>query len=298
MIFTKSIFKMRIAFIINPISGVKNKKKIEQLILKMFKVPDYSVVIVKTGYPEHAKKLAAELASENYDVIVAVGGDGTLNEVSAGLINTQSILGLVPCGSGDGLARHLKISKNPKKALERIKNVDIHYIDMVVINETSFINVAGIGFDAYVAHNFAKCNKRGFFSYIKQILKQYISYKPFEATISCNRGNTIKRKAFLIEFANSSQFGNEAVISPLSITNDGIIEICILKPFHWYNLPYIVILLFLKKLHKSKFLEIIQTGEVKVETQEKIPAHIDGNPFIIDNNFHVKIVPKALRIIY
>lgn len=288
---------MKIGFIINPISGVKKKTKIERLIAKIFHEPEYSVSIHKTEYQGHATEIARELALQEFDVVVAVGGDGTLNEVSAGLLNSKAILGLIPCGSGDGLARHLNISRNPKKALKKIYANKVHDIDMVFINDTPFINVAGIGYDAQVAHAFAKSTRRGFFSYVKQILKIYFSYTPIEITISYD-DKIIERTVYLIEFANSSQFGNNAVISPNSLTNDELIEICILKPFPWYYIPNILIRLYIKTMHRSKFMEIIQTNSVVVRTNQPTPAHIDGNPFIYNTQFHIQIHPKALRMIY
>lgn len=288
---------MKIAFIINPVSGVKKKSKIEHLILSSFCNPEYDVTIHKTEYHGHATELARNLASQGVDTVVAVGGDGTLNEVSAGLLKSGTVLGLIPCGSGDGLARHLNISKNPAKAIKLILARRIYDIDMVFINNTSFINVAGIGYDAQVAHAFAKCTRRGFWSYIKQILNIYFSYTSFESSISCNN-KTIERTAYLIEFANSSQFGNNAVISPMSLTNDQLIEICILKPFPWYYIPNILTRLYTKTMHNSKFMEIIQSGNILVKTKQPVPAHIDGEPLCYNTEFNVKIYPNALKIIY
>ncbi|HON19251.1 MAG TPA: YegS/Rv2252/BmrU family lipid kinase, partial [Salinivirgaceae bacterium] len=219
----------KIVFIVNPISGTKTKDKIIRLIPCVFSEEHYKIEIFRTEYSGHGTQLARQLGRE-FDIVVAVGGDGTVNEVASGLIDTKAKLGIVPCGSGDGLARHLKIPQNPRSALLAIKAGVAHPIDVILFNNRVSVNLSGIGFDAVVAHNFAKSVRRGVFSYIRQVVLAYFYFKPFDAIIKAN-GQSYRRKSWLVAVANSSQFGNNAVISPISEVSDGKMEICILKPF-------------------------------------------------------------------
>ncbi len=285
-----------IAFVINPISGTSRKRKIERHIAKIFNDTCFNYSIVKTEYSGHATTLASEL-SKKYDIVVAVGGDGTLNEVARGLLNTKAKLGIVPCGSGNGLARHLKIPLNPQKALRAIKNGTNHVIDTVVFNGIPFLNLSGIGFDAQVAHKFSQSVRRGVLSYLYHVVRVYCHFKPIEAEISIDNVS-FSRKTLLIAFANSSQFGNNAVISPISDVSDGVFEICILKPFMFFDIFVVVGRMFTKTMHKCRHLEIIQTQKATITTKIPVAAHIDGTPFVIDTNFEIKMNQKALTIIF
>ncbi len=287
---------MNIAFIVNPISGTHQKEKIIGQISEVFDTNHYSASIYKTEYAGHATQLARELASK-YDIVVAVGGDGTLNEVAQGLVGTKANLGVVPCGSGNGLARHLHIPLNPRKALLSIKNGTAHDIDMVYFNDMPFLNLSGIGFDAQVAHKFAESAKRGLISYIQSVVKAYFKFEPITATIEINE-KTVERKVLLIAFANSSQFGNNAVISPISEVNDGLMEVCILKPFPFLAIPVVIARMFTRAMHKCRYIEIIQTQQAVITTQTPTASHVDGNPWEVNTKFEVQVKHKVLKIFF
>ncbi|MDY0280497.1 MAG: YegS/Rv2252/BmrU family lipid kinase [Salinivirgaceae bacterium] len=286
---------MKIAFIVNPISGTHTKNSIIRLIHDMFKEPQYEVVIKKTRWAGHAITLANDLGKV-YDVVVAVGGDGTLNEVAQGLLNTSAKFGIVPMGSGNGLARHLQIPINAKKALNRIKQNSPHLIDVLFFNDIPFMNVSGIGFDAKVAYNFAESEKRGLLSYLKQIVRLYFRFLPVETEFVVNN-RTFKRAIWLIAIANSSQFGNNAVISPISDVSDGVFEVIILKPFPLWAVPAVVIRMFTKSMHRCKYIEIIQTQNVSIVTSKPIESHVDGTPYKMDTIFNVRIQQGALKVL-
>ncbi|HOG20452.1 MAG TPA: YegS/Rv2252/BmrU family lipid kinase [Salinivirgaceae bacterium] len=289
--------EVNIAFIINPISGTSQKKKIKRQIQKIFGYDNYKYTIVETECEGHAISLASEM-SKNHDIVVAVGGDGTLNEVVRGVANTKAKLGIVPCGSGNGLARHLKIPLNSAKALKAIKNGKEHIIDTVAFDGIPFVNVSGIGFDAQVAHKFAKSKRRGRFTYFCNIVCLYFSFKPIEVSIS-TENQTFDRKVLLVAFANSSQFGYDAVISPISDVTDGIMEVCILKPLNsFFSIFRVAKAMFTKTMHKCKYLEIIQTKKTSITTKKPVASHIDGSPHVINTSFEIEMNNEPVVIIF
>ncbi len=287
--------KKNIFFIINPISGVGRQKTIEKLIDTSLNKNLFTPEIKYTEAPKHAIELSKQAANK-YDVVVAVGGDGSINEVSRGLINTNTALAILPTGSGNGLARYLKIPLNLKKAVQIINNFNIKEIDTVNINEQKFVSIAGIGFDAHISYKFADYGKRGFVSYVKLVINEFRKYKAQKYHLTID-GNQYEKNAFLISFANSSQFGNNANISPKAKIDDGLIDICFLKKFPVVAAPCLGFRLFNKTIDKSKYIEIIQGKEIKITYPQPLIAHIDGEPVEFQNELNIKINPLSLKII-
>jgi YegS/Rv2252/BmrU family lipid kinase len=287
--------KKKICFIVNPISGVGRQKVIEKLINECLDRTKYDYEIAYTKAAKHAIELARDAAQRKVDVVVAVGGDGSVNETAKGLVNSNTTMAVIPTGSGNGLARHLNIPLNLKKAMEVINNGHTAQIDTIQLNDHSFVNVAGIGFDAHIGWEFAKFGKRGFSSYVKVILREFPKYKAqdFELTID---GKTIKKNAYLISFANGSQWGNNAYIAPSANISDGIMDIAILSDFKLINGLAIGYRLFKRTLHLSSYLEIIKAKEVLIR-QPGIIAHIDGEPIETGNELRIKVNPLSLKVI-
>jgi diacylglycerol kinase (ATP) len=287
--------KKKICFIVNPISGIGRQKVIEKLIDEQLDRTLFDYEIAYTKAAKHAIQLAGDAASNNFDIVVAVGGDGSVNETAKGLVNTNTAMAIIPTGSGNGLARHLNIPLDLKKAMQVINAGKQATIDSIRMNDETFVNVAGIGFDAHIGWEFAKFGKRGFSSYIKVITREFPKYKAqdFELIID---GNSIKRNAYLISFANGSQWGNNAFIAPTADISDGIMDIAILRDFKLLNGIFIGYRLFRKTLHQSSFLEIIKAKEVIVK-QSGIIAHIDGEPIEIGNELKIKVDPLSLKVI-
>ena len=204
---------MKIRFIINPISGTGKQKGIEKHISKY--INNYDIFYTKKR--GDASIISEQAVKQSFDAVIAVGGDGTLNECLKSLINTKTALGVIPCGSGNGFANHIGMSKNIKDSIKQLKKSRITNIDSCIANGQSFINVAGIGFDAHIAKLFSKSNKRGFFKYVKIILKE-LTYTPQEYSIIYN-GTERKVEAYMISFANASQYGNNAKIFKISYKN-------------------------------------------------------------------------------
>lgn len=290
------MIKKNALFIINPISGTGKQ---DVFINALDSYLDKSLFNTKTVYTEyggHATKISTK-ASDEFDIVVAVGGDGTVNEVARGLIGGNAVMGIVPVGSGNGLARHLRIPMKVKESLEIINDFKVQKIDTATLNGMHFVNVAGVGFDAHIAHHFAKTKKRGPIEYAKTASLEFHKYQSKEYEVIVE-GQSYKLKAFVISFANSSQFGNNAYISPNAIINDGLLDICMMSSFPKVEAGQLAIKLFNKRLDKSRYMKIVRGTHVIVKGDDLKIAHIDGEPIDIDNEIEVKINQGTLDVIY
>ncbi|MEJ5994118.1 YegS/Rv2252/BmrU family lipid kinase [Pedobacter sp. Du54] len=290
------MLKSNILFIINPISGGKEKQKIPALIDRYLDRSKFNANFSFTSYIGHAAEIAEEAANKNFDIIVAVGGDGTINEIAGKLIGQQKILGIIPFGSGNGLARSLNIPMNVRKAIKVINELNIITIDAATLNCKYFFNMAGLGFDAHISAVFAGNKTRGLKGYLQMVLKEIKSYRSetYEITID---GIIYKRDAFILSVANSSQYGNDVHISPKSTLDDGLLEVCIVKPLAWYKLPVLAYEMFRSKTHHSRWVEIISGKQISIIRTIENSIHIDGEPFFMGKNIDIEIIPKALNVI-
>ncbi len=288
--------KSNILFIINPISGGKEKQKIPALIDKHLDHSKFNANFSFTAYIGHAAELAEEAANKNFDIIVAVGGDGTINEIASKVSSLQKILGIIPFGSGNGLARALHIPINVKKAIQVINSFEVQTIDAGKLNGKYFFNMAGIGFDAHISAAFAGNKTRGLKGYISLGLKEIKSYEPefYELDID---GVKYQRDAFILSIANSTQYGNNVHISPKSLLSDGLLEVCIVKPVSLYKLPLLVYEMLNAKTHRSNLVEIISGKKIKITRVKENSIHIDGEPFFMGKNIEIEIIPSALKVI-
>lgn len=287
--------KKKIYFIVNPISGIGRQKIIERLIDQHLDRTLYDYEIAYTKAAKHATELSQHASQNGFDVVVAVGGDGSVNEVARGLIGTQSVLAIIPAGSGNGLARHLQIPIHLKKAMEIINRGKSTLIDTMLLNDEPFVNVAGIGFDAHIGWEFAKFGKRGFASYLKVIQREFPKYKAQEFELSIGGKKEIK-KAYLISFANGSQWGNNALIAPLADISDGLMDLVVLKDVSFLKSISIGYRLFSKTIHKSAHVEVYKVKEAVIKQQHSI-AHIDGEPIKTGQDIIVKVNPLSLHVL-
>ena len=285
----------KILFVINPVSGNKSKDYIPNLIKQKFNVNEYDVKVITTRFAGEATQLVKQYVNKEYKKVVAVGGDGTVNEVASAIVETDAILGIVPLGSGNGLARHMKIPLKPQKALDLIKEGNHTKIDYGKINDRKFFCTTGIGFDAHIGHVFSKLEGRGFHNYIKATVSEFRRYQPKRYEISMN-GTTIMRDAFLITFANASQYGNNAHIAPKADINDGKLEIAIMRSFPLITAPGIGARLFLKNIDKSVYLETYQCKSIIVKRKAPDVIHYDGEPEEMDEVLNIKVIPDGLNI--
>ena len=274
-------------FIINPISGKGKKAKIAQLLL----AKGYKVAF--TEYAGHAEVLARE-ATE--DIVVAVGGDGTVNEVARGIVGTEKALGIIPCGSGDGLARHLGLSHNIKKALRTIEQGECKRMDTAEVNGRLFLSVCGVGFDAVVSERFAKSGKRGLANYIRQGLKTWRNYTPEKYIVEID-GKEIDVEALFITVGNSDQWGNNAKITPLADCCDGILDITIVEKFGVWEMPWLALRLMTGTLQRSRKVHCYKGKEVRIIRECEGAAHADGDWYMESATLNIKILPSALKVI-
>ena len=285
----------KIAFIINPVSGTKNKFKVKQIIEKELDTQKFEPIFCFTERCGHATELTKNFVENGINFVVAVGGDGTLNETAKALIHTESALGIVPVGSGNGFALHLGISRNIKKAVQKLNNAQIVRVDYGLKNEQPFFCTCGAGFDAHISMEFAKNKNRGFISYIKKTISSYFSYKPQNYTLKNNDIN-LNINAFLITFANASQWGNNAYIAPNASITDGLLDIAIMSKFPLIAAPNLALQLFTKKLHKNLYINILQASEITLFREKAGAFHFDGEPCREGKEINVKIVEKGLNI--
>ncbi len=284
----------RVAFIINPISGTSDKKELPNLIKEAFS-EGWETMVVNTQYAGHGRELAKQFADEKYDVVVACGGDGTMNEVASSLVHTDTAFAIVPYGSGNGLARHLGYSMVPKEALAQISKGKDHLIDSGLANGKRFFCTCGTGFDAHVSHAFTAEGKRGFLTYLKVILREYLKYNPDEYSLIAP-SFSLKKKAFLVTFANAAQWGNMAYIAPHASTRDGLMDICILHPFPVYVCLDLAFRLFNKTFDKSRYVTSMTTKEVTLVRESDGEFHIDGDPLMMGKEIKVEVDPLSLKV--
>ena len=281
---------MKIRFIINPIAGTGKQIGIEDTIAKH--LDNYDIIYTQKG--GDATRLSSEAVRDDIDAVVAVGGDGTVNECLIGLVNSNTALGVIPCGSGNGFAYHIGMGRTIEKAIVQLKNTKIKTIDSCTANGTPFVNVSGIGFDAHIANLFAGLKKRGFINYAKLIVKE-LSYKPQEYTLQYD-GLDRKIKAYMISFANASQYGNDARISPMANVQDGLLDFVIVKAFPKWKIPFFLLKVARGKTHLSKYVEIIQSQNMNISAKNTL-LHLDGEPYKASNPVEINLLPKSLKIL-
>jgi diacylglycerol kinase (ATP) len=288
--------KKKISFIINPISGGINKQHFPALIGRHLDRNLFDVEINFTRSAEHNLELAQEAATSKKDIVIAVGGDGTINNIAKYMVNTGILFGIVPQGSGNGLARHLRIPMDNVKAIKVINKLHRKNIDTGMANEQFFLNVAGAGFDAHVSWMFANAPKRGFWSYTKITLNEFAKYKPqaYELIVD---GKSVTKDAFIICVANGSQYGNNAYIAPQANLDDGLFDISVMKPFKTYQMPAIGLEMFMKKYNNSRYVDALKGSDIIIKRPEAGVFNIDGEPILMEKDIHIKILPEALKVI-
>lgn len=287
--------KGKALFIINPISGGKKKEGVPDLIEKHLDAKALTPVIVFSDSVSHARQIAKD-AVNKFEIVVAVGGDGTVNEVASAIVGTGTKLGIVPFGSGNGLSRFLQIPMDPVKAIQTLSTGQVEMIDSGTLNGRPFFNMAGMGFDAHIAEVFSHDKKRGFITYIKSAFEEINKYKPELYQVEID-GKKIEREAFMLSFANSSQYGNDAHISPKASVQDGLLDVCFIKQFPFWRLIEMGIRMMTKTTDGSQYLEIFRGKQIKVKRAGSGPVHLDGEPHMEGTELIIEIVPASLKVI-
>lgn len=288
--------KKKIVFILNPISGTASKDGIPHLIDTCLDKNKFDYEIAVTERAGHASELAHQASEKGVDIVVAVGGDGTVNEVARAIIDTQTALGIIPCGSGNGLARHLMLPLNVKGAIETINECEIHDLDYGLINGMPFFCTCGMGFDAFISMKFAHAGKRGPITYVENVLKEGLKYKP-ETYIIEDETGTKEYKAFLVSVANASQYGNDAYIAPQASMRDGFMDVIIMEPFDILEAAQVSIDMFNKTLNKNSRIKTFRSKHLHIHRSQNGVIHYDGDPIMADADVDITIREKGIRMI-
>ena len=288
--------KKNITFIINPISGTHSKDEIPTIIETMLDKEQFNYELRFTEYAGHAAEIALECAEKGCDIVAAVGGDGTVNEVARSLTHTKTALAIVPSGSGNGLARHLCLPMDAKKAIEIINACKIEDFDYGVINGQPFFCTCGMGFDAFISLKFAEAGKRGPITYVENVLKEGLKYKPETYEVEDETGAK-KYKAFLIACANASQYGNNAYIAPGATMKDGEMDVIIMEPFDVLDAPQIAADLFMKTLGNNSKIKTFRAKQIHIHRKEPGAIHFDGDPIMTDADIDVHIEHEGIKIL-
>lgn len=285
----------KILFIINKRAGVDYQSKLEKDILVACERNGVAGSAEFTKSRGHATQLAAQAASSGFHEVIAVGGDGTSNEVAQGLLHTGIPMGIIPRGSGNGLARHLGIPLNTAEAIAEIFSYNAISMDVFKVNGKLSLNVSGIGFDGHITNLFGVKSTRGLLGYVYLTVKEFLRFREFSAEINAS-GKRYSREAFIIAIANSSQYGNNARIAPDASVCDGLLNVNIMSKVPFYRLDF-VYSFFAGTISQSSFCEVIKTSSLQIKTAEPVAYHIDGEPCGTHHSFAIEVIPAALKIL-
>lgn len=283
-------------FILNPAAGIRRVVDLEELIRANLDLTSSQFEVRVTSRPGDAFLLASEAVSRGCGTVVAVGGDGTINEIAKAIEGSCVTLGIVPNGSGNGLARHLDIPLDISEAIRVINGSHIRSIDTASLNGNTFVSIAGVGFDARVANRYRKVRRRGFYGYFRIVVLEYLGYKERSYILEID-GKVLERKALMINLANSNQFGYGTVIAPHAKLDDGLLDIVIVKKFPLAELPHTLQLAFTHRIDKSPYVETLTGKEVRIRRDRGRYVNLDGEAVRTDSQVQVQIKPAALKVI-
>ena len=287
---------LNVCFIINPRSGRKsNNPSMVDRAKAFLRDHDIAGRVALTERRAHARDLARAAVDDGYDLIVAVGGDGTLNEVGGALIGTPATLGLIPRGSGNGLGRHLGLRHGPDQAFDTLRLGRTRVIDTGVVNGFPFINAMGIGFDAEISRRFSDLTSRGFRAYVSTASRLFFSYRPGTYTVHADKED-LAANAFLLAVANSDQYGNDCYIAPGASVSDGLLDLTLIKEFGWLRAPSLAARLFTRSVDGSPVVSRLRAASFAIERAEEGPFHTDGEVHMAGRHLEVSVRPASLRV--
>lgn len=287
--------KQKLIAIVNPISGTGGKGKIPSLIEDTIDKSRYDVEVEFTQAPGHATIIARDALNMGVYGVIAIGGDGTVNEVATALCGSNTPLGVVPCGSGNGLARHLHIPMNVEQALMVINSNIIEQVDYCTVNERPFFCTCGVGFDAQVSYKFANEDTRGLITYIRTTIDQYFRYKAQDYIITID-GQQLHEHAFVIACCNAAQYGNNAYVAPRASMKDGKIDMTIIHSFNLGEAALLGARLFTSNIDRDRHVSIYRGQEIIIEREQEDVMHLDGEPLMMPRKLYIQCHPAALRV--
>jgi YegS/Rv2252/BmrU family lipid kinase len=286
----------KIYIIINPVAGTNSKEQVPILLDQYFSSSLFEKYVFYTEYQGHAFELASKAVACQADYVVAVGGDGTVNEVAKALVHSPAALGIIPMGSGNGLARDLLIPLDIRKALEVIADENVTSIDYCKANEYIFFCTCGVGFDALVSEHFAEEKHRGALTYIKSVITEYLKFRPETYHITFEDG-VLEKDAFLVTCANASQYGNNAFIAPQADINDGLMDIAILSPITPLDVAPLILQLFTKQITKNNKIHHYRSGKITLKRKNSGVMHVDGEPIHMGTTISIETFRKGLQVL-
>ena len=285
---------MKALFLVNPRSGTRRDYDMAEVIRGACDWLEHDVR--PCGSLEALDGVIAEAEREGFDVVYAVGGDGTVHEVAKRLVGTRLALGILPTGSGNGFARHVGLPSGPRQSLLACRGGRIETIDTAEVNGHPFVGVMGLGFDAWVADRFASSTTRGLQTYLRVGLRGYATYRPEEYAVTIDGAET-RGTAFILAVANSSQYGNDARIAPLASLQDGLLDVVTIRSASLWRAPSMIIRLFNGTFHRSAGVHCVQGREITIRRAAPGPAHLDGEPLTLPETLHVRVRPRSLRVL-
>lgn len=289
--------KKTILFIVNPFAGHGSKAKIPDQIVNAVDKQKFDYELVFTEYAGHASKIAASAKDSGVDAVISVGGDGTVNEVASSLTYSDTALGIIPGGSGNGLSMHLGIGRNARKAMSIINKFDTKVIDTATVNDQFYVNMAGVGIDGLVAYKTKQSSKRGFSTYLKGALSEAVKYKNQTYKVEIN-GEVQEGKFLSINVANGSMFGYNFKIAANADTSDGLVDALMVHDAHKMNYIGNAWRFWAGRIHKSKFASLNQVSSIKVTTFEDSYMHVDGEGYPFSaGELEFKVMKQSLKVI-
>lgn len=285
----------RIFLIINRQAGHKEGAKTLDIVVPYLKKNNCLVDYSFTNHPKHATELASQASASGFDLVVAVGGDGTVNETALGLIGTDTPMGIIPMGSGNGLARELGISMDMHKSARTLIEGNTLHLDVCSLNHQRFLCTSGIGFDAMVADKMSKASSRGFLKYVQLVIQESFFFKPTNVKMRID-GALVEAPVFLITFANASQFGNNAFIAPAASMTDGLIDVVVVRKFAKIWMPFFAIALFSKLVPRLPFVDCYKARNIELEVADTPYFHFDGEPGKLSVPAQIGIDPQKIWV--
>lgn len=285
----------KVRLIINPISGTRSKTGLDRMVIDALGPLDREVEVAYTKGHGDATRLALSAVEKGCETVLAAGGDGTINETAAALCGTGVVLGIIPCGSGNGLARHLGIPVDIKESLKIIIENHAMDIDYATVNDKKFFCTCGVGFDAAVSEAFARKKTRGKLTYIQSTFQTYANYEPEHYTIIAN-GKTLTEKAFLVAVCNASQYGNNAYIAPSASINDGLLDVTIIHAGNALSTALVGVDMLTGMIERNMLIQTFRTDNIIIEREHRGPSHVDGEPMEMDRSLRVCCHHNGLRV--
>lgn len=282
--------------IVNPRSGTSEKGKIIKKAIEKLLAANWSVEARYTERAGHATELAAEAAAEGVEAVVAVGGDGTVNETARALVNSSTILGIIPMGSGNGLARHLNVPMNPLRAIDVIAAGRVEECDYCTVNNKPFFCTFGVGYDAAVSERFnSRPGHRGLLNYLRSTVEVFMHYKPEEYTLSCE-DEKLTERAFVVACCNAAQYGNNAFIAPHASVTDGLMDITVMHGGNWLSHALCGLDLIIGTVREGARIHTFRCRQITIERAKPGPVHLDGDPMEMGTRLTVSCHHKGLRV--